>query len=176
MKVVGERERAEQKAIAGSVYSIKFPAGRGAPSLGLNTRLHYNKSHPTFQPFALSPPAPRPKKTALEFFLSPTRRHSLPALPFATSLLCAFLFAVPKCISQTLFHTSTLPSASDVAPTLARVQSRVQPDCSYILTLCCIKYAGPLGPLGLFESREDRNIFMTTFSYDRILHAHCATF
>lgn len=107
MKVVGGREKAEQKAIAGTVYSIKFPAGRGAPSLGLNTRLHYNKSHPTFQPFALSPPAPRPKKTALEFFLSPTRRHLLPALPFATSLLCAFPFAVPTCISQTLFHASS---------------------------------------------------------------------
>lgn len=106
--VVGER-----KAVAGTSLFTKFLAAEGLSRsfLGLNRRTPLiNLSH-VFT-LGLSHPLLGPK-TALEFFLSPTRRHALPAAPFATSLLRVFPFAVPASRSQTLSQTA---SASDLAP------------------------------------------------------------
>jgi hypothetical protein len=98
-------ERETCKAIAGTSLFTKFLAAEGLSRsfLGLNRPTPLiNLSH-VFT-LGLSHPLLGPK-TTLEFFLSPTRRHGLPAAPFATSLLCVFPFAVPASLSQTLSQT-----------------------------------------------------------------------
>jgi len=100
-------ERETCKAVAGTSLFTKILAAEGLSRsfLGLNRRTPLiNLSHVFTLGLGLSHPLLGPN-TALEFFLSPTRRHGLPAVPFATSLLRVFLFAVPASLSQTLSQT-----------------------------------------------------------------------